>query len=127
MANKITRDIMNMDQELCTLIRNMLCDCIKDAMETEHGQRAYEVLKELDSERVRLLRENEKPALPILPEQDGFDRLDLAACAKIFNYLPEVQALMCKRFVLTEYQCGLAKYIAKAMLILRNLLAQTAQ
>ena len=121
------RDITNLCQEICILSGKFLSACIKSAMEAEYGDRAYKVLQELDAERVALLHSNGEPALPILLHSSSFDELGMKDSAKVLNYLPKVQDLMCKRFGLDEWQCGMAQYLARSLALLRNTVAHAAE
>ena len=94
-SNRIPEDIKDSYCQICMEYTVYIRECIRDAMEAEYGDRAFEVLKAIDRARVSALRSSGQAALPTVPQNSGidsFEQLDLYACTKML-WLPKNNCL----------------------------------
>ncbi len=118
--------------KICWVFAKCVSTCIKDAMEAEYGDRAFEALAELDrkncEESNRKHSETGRTAngmrfSSIIQSACGFDRLDCRSCAKILLCIPEVGKLLQKRFGFDDRELRLARIECRSMILVRNTLA----
>lgn len=129
-SNRIPEDIKDSYCQICMEYTVYIRECIRDAMEAEYGDRAFEVLKAIDRARVSALRSSGQAALTTVPQNSGidsFEQLDLYACTKMLCYLPEVQERLRKRYGLDERRFRLMQTTCKDLFHLRNRMLHSAK